>query len=91
MNPIVVYGAPGMGKRRLLHALAHRAAADGWAVTCLSTEEFTTRYQTALRRRDVEEFQAALRQAKLLIIDDLQYLAGKKKTHAKIRRPSMPW
>jgi chromosomal replication initiator protein len=83
LNPVVVYGAPGMGKTHLLHGLAHRAAAEGWSVTCLSAEEFTTRYQTALRRKDVEEFQA-IRQARLLIIDDLQYLAGKKATQDEL-------
>ena len=57
LSPIVVYGSPGMGKTHLLHALAHRAAEAGWPVACLSAEEFTTRYQTALRRKDVEDFQ----------------------------------
>jgi chromosomal replication initiator protein len=84
VSPVVIYGAPGMGKTHLLHALAHRAAADGWPVACLSAEEFTTRYQSALRRKDVEGFQDSLRRVRLLIIDDLQYIAGKPATQHEL-------
>ncbi len=80
ISPVVVYGSPGMGKTHLLHALACRAANQGWAVACLSTEEFTSRYMNAMRRGSVEDFQLALRTVRLLVLDDLQYLAGKKGT-----------
>jgi len=84
ISPVVIYGSPGMGKTHLLHALACRAASDGWAVACLSAEEFTTRYMTGLRNHSVEEFQASLRRVRLLIIDDLQYIAGKKATQDEL-------
>lgn len=83
-NPIVVYGSPGMGKTHLLHAVAGRAAAQGWNVACLSAEHFTNRYQQALREHAVPAFQAELRGVRLLIIDDLQYLAGKKGTQDEL-------
>ena len=84
VSPIVIYGPPGLGKTHLLHSLAHCAAAEGWATACLSAEEFTTRYQTALRRRDLEPFHATFRNLKLLIVDDLQYLAGKEATQVEL-------
>lgn len=80
VSPVVVYGSPGMGKTHLLHALACRAADKGWAVACLNAEEFTTRFLTGIRRGVVEEFQMAVRGARLLVVDDLQYLEGKKAT-----------
>jgi len=80
ISPVVVYGSPGMGKTHLLHALACRAANQGWAVACLNAEEFTSRYMNALRRGSVEDFQLALRNVRLFVLDDLQYLAGKKGT-----------
>jgi chromosomal replication initiator protein len=84
VSPVVIFGSPGMGKTHLLHALAHRAAAGGWPVACLSAEEFTTRYQTALRKHTMEEFQESLRRVRLLIIDDLQYVAGKTGTQHEL-------
>lgn len=80
ISPVVVYGSPGMGKTHLLHALACRAANQGWTVACLNAEEFTSRYMNAIRRGSVEDFQLALRSARLFVLDDLQYLAGKKGT-----------
>jgi chromosomal replication initiator protein len=84
VSPVVIFGAPGVGKTHLLHALAHRAAAAGWPVACLSAEEFTTRYMTALRHKDVEPFQTTFRLVKLLVIDDLQYVAGKRATQDEL-------
>lgn len=80
ISPVVIFGAPGMGKTHLLHALACRAAAMGKRVACLHAEEFTTRYLTAIRRGEMEDFQSSIRAADLLLIDDLQYLTGKKGT-----------
>ncbi len=83
-NPIVVYGSPGMGKTHLLHAVAAQALRQGWSVACLSAEGFTNRYQQALRDRAMPEFQGELRAVRLLIIDDLQYVAGKTGTQNEL-------
>ena len=80
ISPVVLYGAPGMGKTHLLHALACEAQAMGRSVACLSAEEFTNRYLGALRNGQVREFQDQVRSVQLLIIDDLQAIAGKAKT-----------
>ncbi|MBA4181739.1 MAG: hypothetical protein C0506_14210 [Anaerolinea sp.] len=80
ISPVVIFGAPGMGKTHLLHALACGAAALGKRVACLHAEEFTTLYMNAVRANDIASFQAALRGVDLLLLDDLQYLTGKKGT-----------
>lgn len=84
ISPVVIHGSPGMGKTHLLQALAQGAARRGWTVACMSAEEFTTRYQSALRRKTVEDFQDAVRNVRLLIIDDLQYLSGKRGTQDEL-------
>jgi len=80
ISPVVVYGPPGMGKTHLLHALAAKAHTEGRRVACLSGEEFTTRYQRALRGGTIEAFQDSVRGVQLLIVDDLQDLVGKTGT-----------
>lgn len=84
MSPVVVFGSPGMGKTHLLHALAARALSCGWTVACMSAEQFTNRYVDAIRNRGMGGFQAEIRQVRLLILDDLQYLAGKKGTQDEL-------
>ncbi|MBI2764404.1 MAG: ATP-binding protein [Chloroflexi bacterium] len=83
-NPIVVFGPPGMGKTHLLHAMACGAADAGWAVACFSAEEFTNRFMGAVRRSEVETFQACVRSVRLLVIDDLQYVATRKGTQDEL-------
>ncbi|MGH7754089.1 MAG: DnaA ATPase domain-containing protein, partial [Gemmatimonadales bacterium] len=80
VTPVVLYGRPGLGKTHLLHALASRAASAGWSVACLSAEEFTSRFTGAIRERAVHDFHESVRTVRLLLIDDLQDLAGKKAT-----------
>jgi chromosomal replication initiator protein len=77
---VVLYGRPGVGKTHLLHALATRASAVGWRVACLSAEEFTTGFTRSLFRKSIEDFHEVVRRVDLLVIDDLQDLAGKVKT-----------
>ncbi|MCC6381874.1 MAG: ATP-binding protein [Dehalococcoidia bacterium] len=84
ISPVVLVGPPGIGKSHLLHALACRAVAGGWAVTLLNAEEFTSRYLAAIRRGTIDEFHAVTRTPRLLALDDLQYLAGKPGTQNEL-------
>jgi chromosomal replication initiator protein len=79
-SPVVMYGAPGLGKTHLLHALAARAAAQGMSVVCLGASDFTDRYLSAINADRVSEFQALVRNAQLLLIDDLQFFVGRRGT-----------
>jgi chromosomal replication initiator protein len=76
-SPVLVWGAPGVGKTHLLHATAACATLQCRSVALLSGEDFTDRYQRAIRANDVDQFQVALREADLLVVDDLQSIAGK--------------
>jgi chromosomal replication initiator protein len=79
-NPLVLYGRPGLGKTHMLHALACRAAAAGRSVACLSAEDFANRYMSALRAGNLGALQGPLRGADLLVIDDLEDIAGREST-----------
>lgn len=84
ISPVVIFGAPGMGKTHLLHALACRAADQGRAVACLSGEEFANRFLGTMRNGRADEFRSLVRTVDLLILDDLQQLAGKHKTQEEL-------
>lgn len=84
ISPVVLFGPPGIGKSHLLHALACRAVTAGWTVTLLNAEEFTSRYLAAIRRGTIDEFHAVTRTPRLLVLDDLQYLAGKQGTQHEL-------
>ncbi len=79
-SPVVMFGEPGLGKTHLLHALATHAAAQGWSVACLAAEQFTNRFQQALRDSQASAFQEAVRNVNLLLIDDLQFFLGRPAT-----------
>lgn len=83
-NPLVLHGAPGMGKTHLLHAVACAASEAGRTVACLSAEDFTNRFVSALRRDNAGDFQLSMRSVSLLALDDLQFLAGKKATQDEL-------
>jgi chromosomal replication initiator protein len=79
-NTIVLYGGPGMGKSHLLHALGQRALAAGWSVACISAEQFTNDYLASIRGQTARDFQARIRNVRLLMVDDLQDFHGKSGT-----------
>ncbi len=85
-TPAVVWGRPGTGKTHLLHATGAEACRAGWAVACLSAEQFTNGYVSAVRGGFADEFQSTLRDVRLLLIDDIQYLEGKRGTGDELIR-----
>jgi len=81
-NPLFLHGPTGLGKTHLMHAigsavLARRPAAK---VVYLSAERFMVEFLAALRARDTISFKQRLRSADLLMVDDVQFIAGKDST-----------
>ncbi len=79
-NPLFLYGGVGLGKTHLLHAVGHAAEAQGLAVLYVTSETFTNEIVNAIRYRTTEEFRAKYRTADVLLVDDIQFIAGKDST-----------
>lgn len=81
-SPLYLHSGTGQGKTHLMHAIGHAflAANPGATVVAMSAERFMFEFVTALRARDTLAFKQRLRAADLLLIDDLQFIAGKDST-----------
>jgi chromosomal replication initiator protein len=79
-NPLFLYGGVGLGKTHLLHAIGHEALAKGLRVVYVSSEQFTNEFVNAIRERRGDEFRAKYRGTDVLLIDDIQFIAGKEGT-----------
>jgi chromosomal replication initiator protein len=81
-NPLFLHAPPGLGKTHLLHAIGNYVVAFGGGTTVRYTtvEAFTNHFITALGTRSVDRFKRAYRDADVLLIDDVQFLASKVKT-----------
>ncbi|MBO9576532.1 MAG: chromosomal replication initiator protein DnaA [Sphingobium sp.] len=85
-NPLFIHGGTGQGKTHLLHAIARAygdelgPAADGEAILYMSAERFMMEFVAAIRANDTMAFKARLRAARMLLIDDIQFIAGKGPT-----------
>ncbi|MGH2599571.1 MAG: chromosomal replication initiator protein DnaA, partial [Dehalococcoidia bacterium] len=79
-NPLFLYGGVGLGKTHLLHAIGHQALAQGLAVVYVSSEQFTNEFVNGIRAGRNEEFRARYRTPDVLLIDDIQFIAGKEQT-----------
>ncbi len=77
-NPLVLHSGGGLGKTHLLHAIAHHVKAKGLQYLYVSAEQFTNDFVSALREGRVEEFRAKYRNIDVLLIDDIQFIAGKE-------------
>jgi chromosomal replication initiator protein len=78
-NPLFVYGGVGLGKTHLLHAAGHVPAARGLKVRVVSSEQFTNELITAIRTQTTEAFREKYRDLDVLLIDDIQFIAGKER------------
>jgi len=81
-NPLFIHGGTGRGKTHLLHAIGHTFCAHnrGSRVVSMSAEKFMVEFIRALKENDTIGFKQRLRNADLLLIDDVQFIAGKDST-----------
>lgn len=80
-NPLFLYGGVGLGKTHLLHAIGQHVVENkkGARVAYLSSEKFTNEYIDALQNNQLVKFRKKYRQTDVLLIDDIQFLAGKER------------
>jgi len=84
-NPLFVYGGVGLGKTHLLNAVGHRiiktrTVSDPTKVCYLSSEEFTNELVNSIRFERMDGFRKKFRSIEVLLIDDIQFIAGKERT-----------
>lgn len=81
-NPLFLYGASGLGKTHLMHAIAWelRQSRPDLRVVYLSSDQFMYRFVRALREDGMHEFKEAFRSVDVLMVDDVQFFAGKNST-----------
>jgi chromosomal replication initiator protein len=79
-NPLFLYGGVGLGKTHLLHAVGHMGEVAGLNVLYVTSEKFTNEIINAIRFQKTEEFRARYRQIDILLVDDIQFIAGKEST-----------
>ena len=80
-NPLFLYGGVGLGKTHLLHAIGQHVAKQkkGARVAYVSSEKFTNEYIVAIQNNLLVKFRKKYRQTDVLLIDDIQFLAGKER------------
>ncbi|EBA08590.1 chromosomal replication initiator protein DnaA [Sagittula stellata] len=81
-NPLFLYGGVGLGKTHLMHAIAWELSQrnPGLTVLYLSAEQFMYRFVQALRERKMMDFKEMFRSVDVLMVDDVQFIAGKDST-----------
>ncbi len=79
-NPLFIHGGVGLGKTHLLHAIANVVVRKGLRTLYVSAEEFTNEMIQSIREHRNEEFRLRYRTIDVLLVDDVQFIAGKEGT-----------
>jgi len=79
-NPLFIHGGSGLGKTHLLQAIGQAAERAGKTVRYVSGEQFTSEFVAALKDRRADEFREKYRSVDVLLVDDVQFIAGKAQT-----------
>ncbi len=81
-NPLFIYGGVGLGKTHLMQAIGQQVAdrKKGFKVMYLSSEKFTNEFIDAIQHNTLVKFRKRYRQADVLLIDDIHFLAGKERS-----------
>ena len=83
-NPLLLYAGPGLGKTHLLHAIGNYALQQNKAALYVTSEQFTNEFVSAVGKRTMRQFRDRYRSLDVLLLDDVQFLAGKEQTQESL-------
>ncbi len=83
-NPLFIYGGVGLGKTHLLKAIGHKCLQSGYHVCYITSETFTNDLVQSIRTKRMADFREQYRTPDVLMIDDIQFIAGKESTQEEL-------
>ena len=82
-NPLFIFGNTGLGKTHLLHAIGNfvKASDPSKRIAYISSENFVEGVYQSIKKKQIDDFKGQFHDLDLLLVDDIQFIAGKNKTH----------